>query len=125
MLFALTISYWGLLFSFPLRKLRLWLGACAFPGQFRFSEPSRTGVGRQAAGGRRARTFLAAGEIALAMVLLAASGLLLRSFSKLMSVNPGFDVQHVVKANLSASISIFDSPAVDRLLRQTAGTNAG
>jgi putative ABC transport system permease protein len=50
---------------------------------------------------RRARSVLAAGEIALAMVLLVAAGLLLRSFAKLMSVNPGFDVQHVLKADIS------------------------
>lgn len=50
---------------------------------------------------RRARSFLAAGEIALAMVLLITAGLLLRSFSKLMSVSPGFDAQHIVKADIS------------------------
>src|SRR6266849_5407395 len=50
---------------------------------------------------RRARSLLAAGEIALAMVLLVAAGLLLRSFAKLTSVSPGFDVQHVVKADIS------------------------
>jgi predicted permease len=50
---------------------------------------------------RRARSFLAAGEIALAMVLLVAAGLLLRSFSKLVSVSPGFDPQHIVNADIS------------------------
>ncbi|MGB8476970.1 MAG: ABC transporter permease [Candidatus Acidiferrum sp.] len=50
---------------------------------------------------RRARSFLAAGEIALAMVLLVAAGLLLRSFAKLTSVNPGFDARHIVKADIS------------------------
>jgi len=50
---------------------------------------------------RRARSFLAAGEIALAMVLLVAAGLLLRSFANLTSVSPGFDVQRVMKADIS------------------------
>src|SRR5260370_31323804 len=50
---------------------------------------------------RRARSFLAAGEIALAMVLLVAAGLMLRSFAKLMSVSPGFDGPHIVKADIS------------------------
>jgi putative ABC transport system permease protein len=50
---------------------------------------------------RRARSVLAAAEIALAMVLLVAAGLLLRSFSKLLSVSPGFNVQHIVKADVS------------------------
>ena len=58
----------------------------------------RTGESRTR---RRTRGFLAAGEIALAMVLLVVAGLLLRSFSNLTSVKPGFDVQHVLKASIS------------------------
>jgi predicted permease len=59
---------------------------------------------------RRARSVLAAGEIALAMVLLVAAGLLLRSFAKLMSVNPGFDVQHVLKADISLPRFQYSTP---------------
>ncbi len=59
---------------------------------------------------RRARSFLAAGEIALAMVLLLAAGLLLRSFAKLMSVSPGFDVQHIVKADVSLPRFQYSTP---------------
>jgi predicted permease len=63
----------------------------------------RDGGGRsgESAGRRRARNALAAGEIAVAAMLLVAAGLLLRSFAKLTSVRPGFDVQHVVKAEVS------------------------
>ena len=50
---------------------------------------------------RRARSFLAAAEIALAMVLLVAAGLLLRSFAKLTAVNPGFDARHMAQADIS------------------------
>ena len=50
---------------------------------------------------RRARSFLAAGEIALAMVLLVTAGLLLRSFAKLTAVSPGFDPRHIVMADIS------------------------
>ncbi|HTW46763.1 MAG TPA: ABC transporter permease [Acidobacteriaceae bacterium] len=50
---------------------------------------------------RRARNLLAAGEIALAAILLAGAGLLLRSFSRLLSVGPGFAINHVVKAEIS------------------------
>src|SRR5262245_29768671 len=39
----------------------------------------------------RARHLLMAGQIALALVLLVASGLMLRSFQKLRAVDPGFD----------------------------------
>jgi predicted permease len=59
---------------------------------------------------RRARSFLAAGEIALAMVLLVAAGLLVRSFANLMSVSPGFDVQHVVKADISLPQFQYSTP---------------
>ena len=52
-------------------------------------------------GRRRARGLLVAAEVALATVLLVAAGLLLRSFSNLVSVSPGFDVRHVVKADIS------------------------
>jgi len=63
----------------------------------------REGSGRSGESGnrRRARSCLAAAEIALAMVLLVAAGLLLRSFSKLTSVSPGFEPQHIVKAEVS------------------------
>jgi putative ABC transport system permease protein len=63
----------------------------------------REGGGRSGESGnrRRTRNFLAAAEIALAMVLLVAAGLLLRSFSKLTSVSPGFDAQHIMKAEVS------------------------
>ncbi len=50
---------------------------------------------------RRARSLLAAGEIALAAILLVGAGLLLRSFARLLSVGPGFATIHMVKAEIS------------------------
>jgi len=49
---------------------------------------------------RFARSVLAVAEVALAMVLLIAAGLLLRSFASLTSLNPGFNIEHVVKADI-------------------------
>lgn len=49
----------------------------------------------------RTRTVLVVAEIALAMVLLTGSGLLLRSFAKMLAVDPGFEPAHVLKASLS------------------------
>ena len=67
----------------------------------------------KAAARRRARSALASAEIALAMVLLVSAGLLLRSFTKLTSVNPGYVARHVLKADVQlAAISVFDATAV-------------
>jgi putative ABC transport system permease protein len=55
----------------------------------------------QGRGQHRTRTALVVVEIALAMVLLAGSGLLLRSFARMLAVDPGFEPAHVLKASLS------------------------
>jgi putative ABC transport system permease protein len=52
-------------------------------------------------GGQRVRSFLAIAEISLAMVLLVAGGLLIRSFARVTSVNPGFDAKNVIEAEVS------------------------
>jgi putative ABC transport system permease protein len=57
-----------------------------------------SGAGR---GRARARGFLAAAEIALAVVLVIGAGLLVRSLITLTSVDPGFNVAHIVKAEIS------------------------
>ena len=49
----------------------------------------------------RVASFLVGGEVALAVLLVAASALLLRSFSALTSVEPGFDPEHVVAARIT------------------------
>ena len=50
--------------------------------------------------GRRLRAALVIAQIALVFVLLVASGLLMRSFLKLVEVDPGFDVTNVLTAGL-------------------------
>src|SRR5437868_847909 len=55
--------------------------------------------GRGSAGGglqSRLRTWLVAGQIALALVLLANAGLLFRSFTRLSSEEPGFDSSNLL-----------------------------
>jgi putative ABC transport system permease protein len=66
--------------------------------QANLREGARAG---EATGSRRARSFLAAIEVALAMVLLVGAGLLMRSFVRLTSVSPGFEPSGVVKAMVS------------------------
>ncbi|MGH7594494.1 MAG: ABC transporter permease [Gemmatimonadales bacterium] len=55
---------------------------------------SRTGTADK--GGQIVRRALVVAEIALALVLLTGGGLLLKSFSRLAQVSPGFDAQHVL-----------------------------
>ena len=55
--------------------------------------------GKSSVGGARAsrlRDSFVVGEIALAMVLLLGAGLMIRSFSKLLAVEPGFDPENVL-----------------------------
>jgi len=52
-------------------------------------------------GTRRLRTWLVAGQIALALVLLANAGLLLRSFARLNSEQPGFDPSNLLTVRFS------------------------
>jgi putative ABC transport system permease protein len=59
---------------------------------------------------RRARSILVIGEIALAMVLLVAAGLLMRSFAALVSVSPGFHTEHVLKADIQLPRFQYSTP---------------
>lgn len=55
--------------------------------------PTRVSTGRAV---RRATSTLVAAEVALAIILLAGAGLVLRSFSNLLSVDPGFTTANVL-----------------------------
>ena len=60
--------------------------------------------GRGSAGGStqsRLRRWLVAGQVGLALVLLASAGLFLRSFALLSKEHPGFDPQNVLTVRLS------------------------
>jgi len=60
-------------------------------------------LGPRVAGDRRnrLRQLLAAGQIALALMLLVAAGLLGRSFLRFVSVNPGFEPRGVITASVA------------------------
>jgi predicted permease len=73
---------------------------------------------RAVAGGERLRLrqALIAGEIALTMVLLAASGLLIRTLIHLETLPPGFNPQGVTTAKASLNDARYNDPAAFRKL---------
>jgi putative ABC transport system permease protein len=68
--------------------------------------------GRTPAGTARRKLFagLLVGEVALALVLLAGAGLLLRSFQRLTAVDPGFQYGDILTFQLSVPRSGFSDP---------------
>ncbi|HZE81400.1 MAG TPA: ABC transporter permease [Candidatus Polarisedimenticolia bacterium] len=80
-------------------------------GIFPALQLSRTNVnqtlrdeGRGSTGGHRRmqlRGLLVVGQVALSLMLLIGAGLLVRSFSRLLRVEPGFDPQNVLTMNVS------------------------
>ena len=68
------------------------------------------GVG-QRAGNQRARRVLVVAEVALSVVLLAGAGLLIRSFTRLTNVDPGFRTDHSISFALSLPDVKYKTPA--------------
>jgi putative ABC transport system permease protein len=68
--------------------------------------------GRNAGGtgaGHRLRDIFVAAEIALALVLLIGAGLLIRSFTRLQAVDPGFDAQNLLTMTVNVPSWKYDN----------------
>jgi predicted permease len=95
-------------------------------------EGGRTGT--PGSGHARLRSALVIGEIAIALVLLVASGLLLRSFEKMRAVDLGFRPDHILAASYSlprkqyatqASVNEFNDELIRRLQQVPGVASAG
>jgi predicted permease len=71
-------------------------------------ESGRSSTGSR--GRQQFRSLLVAGELALGLILLAGTGLLLRSLARLGEVSPGFQPQGVMTAGLSLPQTQYNSP---------------
>jgi putative ABC transport system permease protein len=90
--------------------------ACSRADASALSEALKEG-GRGVIGGRstnRSRAALVVTEVALALTLLIGAGLLLRSFWKLLQVNPGFRAEHVAAVDLSLPYARYRGDAAPR-----------
>jgi putative ABC transport system permease protein len=70
--------------------------------------------GSVAGAGRRFRSALAAAQLALALVLLAAAGLLVKTFVRTFAVAPGYDASRVLVGDLHLQSVRYDDPIARR-----------
>jgi len=63
----------------------------------------QAGRGVTGGGSRRIRRLLITGEVALSLVLVIGAGLLIKSFTRLLSVHPGFRAEKLLTARISLS----------------------
>ena len=69
-------------------------------------------------GRNRLHSTLVIGEIALGLILLIGAGLLIRSFDKLLSVNPGFNQTHLIAFRVSMPPKRFQDEKLLQLTQQ-------
>ena len=109
LLFAIVASLFCVLAVSALPLLRA--GAIPVASVLKDAGRSSTAGGRR----QRARSVLVVAQVALALVLVAASGLMARSFARLRDVPPGFESAKVLTARLALPSSTYgDAEAVSR-----------
>jgi predicted permease len=78
---------------------------------------ARAGISR---GARRATSGLVVAEMAIAVVLIMAAGLILRSFGRLLAVDPGFRIQSVLTVDMQLPVERYREVEARRLFLQRA-----
>jgi putative ABC transport system permease protein len=101
-----TIDRYALLFTFGVTILTgvvFGLAPALQASKLNLNETLKD-AGRGSTGGvhrQRVRNVLVIAEVALALVLLVGGGLMMRSFIRLLEVNPGFNPKNVLTVNIS------------------------
>jgi putative ABC transport system permease protein len=112
---SVAVDRWALCFTLAISLLTgilFGLAPSLRARKLNLNESLREG-GRGSAGhlrARRVRSLLVVGEIAVAVVLLVASGLLLKSFARLADVNPGFNPDHLLTMSVDLSLIHYRQP---------------
>jgi putative ABC transport system permease protein len=112
----IRLDWWAVLFTFAV-SLAIGVVFGLLPA-WQASRPDvhealKEGSGRTTAtaGHGRLRDVLAAGEVALSLVLLVGAGLLIRTVGNLLSTDPGFNPRHVLSAEIWLNGTGYDSSA--------------
>ena len=85
---------------------------------------NQSGRGSSAGGHhQRLRSVLVVAEVAISMILLIGAGLLIRSFARLQTVQPGFQPDHILLTDVPISLTVYAKPEqqvafFDRLLEK-------
>ncbi len=80
----------------------------------RLSEAFKEGSGTSSESGDRIRSILVVGEVALALVLMAGAGLLIRSALLVSHVDPGFDTSNIMVGRVGLPDAGYHDPIVAR-----------
>ncbi len=110
---GITIDVWVLLFTLAvaLGTGLLFGTMSALPSRGDLASALRDGSHSTAgAGKQRLRGLLVAAQVAVSAVLLVAAGLMLRSLYKLQQVDPGFNPERVLTAQLSLNWTKYQTP---------------
>jgi putative ABC transport system permease protein len=80
----------------------------------RLSEAFKEGTGTSSGSRDRIRSVLVVGEIALALMLMAGAGLLIRSALLVSRLNPGFDTANLVVGRVGLPDAAYENPTIAR-----------
>jgi putative ABC transport system permease protein len=86
--------------------------------QSQLMDPLKEGAGRglTSVSGNRLRHLLVAGEVALALIVLAGAGLMIDSMSRLLGINPGLNTKNVLTMDVSTKqVDLYTGPPTDSL----------